>query len=178
MDIADLVLRWIHILSAIVMVGGAFFWWFVWAPTAATLDTETRKSVFEPMRRRWSVVVMLGTLLLLVTGMINAVRIITRYEFVDAHYHILVAVKFGLALLLFFLAARLAGRSPSAAQFRQGGTWLTINLLLAITVVCRAGYMKSVDRVPKSSAMEPVAPTSKVAPTNSNVAATDRGQHG
>ena len=121
---------------------------------------------------------MAGTLLLLITGLINAVRIVTRYEFVDAPYPTLVAVKLGLALLIFFLAARLAGRSPSAAQFRQGGTWLTINLLLAIIVVCMASYMKSVARVPKATAMESVAPTSKVAPASSNVEATDRGQHG
>ena len=173
MDVTDLVLRWIHILSAIAMVGGAIFWRAVWVPTAATLDADTRKSVFEAMRPRWSRIVMLGTLLLLVTGLLNAVRIIGRYEFIEApSYHMLVALKFGLALIVFFIAARLAGGSTSAQKFREGGIWLTINLLLAIVVVCLAGYMKSMDRVPKAEPgivvpgelVEPVEPDAEIAP--------------
>lgn len=152
MDYVDLLLRWIHILSAIVLVGGAFFWKLVWQPAAAELDEKVRDQTFEAMRKRWSMIVHIGITLLLITGLINAVRIIQQYSFTEAPYHILVAVKLVLALLLAYLAMRLAGRSEGAKRFRASGTWSTINVVLAVIVVCFAGYMKSVPREPKLGA--------------------------
>ncbi len=149
MDFVDLVLRWVHILSAIMLVGGAFFWKFVWQPTARSLDEQVRHETFEGLRSRWSMLVHLGVTLLLITGLINAVRIIQRYSFPDSPYHTLVAIKIVLALVLSYIAMRLAGRSEGAKRFRASGTWLTVNVVLATLIVCFAGYMKSVRRDPK-----------------------------
>lgn len=150
MEFVDLVLRWVHILSAILLVGGAFFWKFVWQPTAASLSEQVRQEAFEGLRSRWAMLVHVGITLLLVTGLLNAVRIIRAYRFPDTPYDILVAIKLVLALILSYIAMRLAGRSEGAKRFRANGTWLTVNVVLATLIVCLAGYMKSVGRVPKN----------------------------
>ena len=151
----DLVLRWLHILSAMALVGGAFFWKFVWSPASSAIEADTKEQVFEPMRKRWSVMVSVGTLLLLVTGLWNAVRIIQRYDFPNAavSYHILVAIKLVLALLVFYLAARLTGSSENAKRFRANPMNITIHVVLVTIVVCLAGYMKMTPRVEKQDVL-------------------------
>lgn len=147
--IVDLILRWLHILSAITLVGGTFFLRFVWYPSTASMTPSDRESHFSGMRGGWSKLVMASTLFLLVSGLVNAVTNIKRYE-LDPTYHMLVAGKLLVALAMFFFCARVAGRSESAVKFRESiGKWLTINSLLALLLVGMAGYMKLVPHVPK-----------------------------
>ncbi len=154
MDYLDLILRWAHIFSAVLLVGGTYFLRFVWFPSTRELSTEERETAFCLMRRPWAMIVMLTTLLLLVSGLVNAVRIIVRFDFSDP-YHALVAIKLLLALVLFFVAARVAGRSASAVKVREKiGMWLTINTIVATLLVGLGGYMKLVDRTPKQPTIE------------------------
>ena len=149
MNYLDLVLRWAHILSVIGLVGGTFFLQFVWLPSTAGMSKEERESSFASLRAPWSRIVMLTTLLLLVSGLVNAVRIITRYE-LSSPYPGLVLVKFVAAMLLFFFAARISGRSAKAVQFRESiGKWLMVCTVLSFLLVGTAGYMKLIDRTPK-----------------------------
>lgn len=149
MDYIDLALRWMHILAAITLVGGTFFLRFVWYAGHRRVDYRDREVSFQKLRGSWSKLVMWSTLFLLVSGLVNAVLNIKRYE-IDPSYHMLVAVKLVLAMVMFFLSARIAGRSESAVAFREKiGRWLTINSLLALILVGMAGYMKLVPREAK-----------------------------
>ena len=151
MNYVDLALRWMHILAAIALVGGTFFLRFVWLPATRKMDYRDRETDFAALRSGWAKVVMLSTLFLLVSGLVNAVNNIKRNEFADGSgYEIFVVAKLVIALALFFLSARVAGRSESAARFRERiGKWLTINTALALLLVGMAGYMKMVPRTPK-----------------------------
>ncbi|MCA9211866.1 MAG: hypothetical protein KDB27_02280 [Planctomycetales bacterium] len=158
----DLVLRWVHILSAIALVGGAFFTKFAFVPgMSAISDGVQREAVASQIRGKWSKVVMATSGLLLISGLINVMGIISTYGTnFDGPYHALVGIKLLLALAVFALSAILSGRSSTAQKLRQNESkWATINLLLAVAVVCVAGYMKSIDRTPKSDASleEPTA---------------------
>lgn len=156
----DLMLRWMHILSAIVLVGGTFFLRFSLAPTLAAQSEETRASLLTGWRPGWARLVMITSGLLLISGLVNAVRIIKAYEFASP-YHVYVAVKLILALAIFWLSASIAGRSNRAEQFRQRMThWLTINVLLSVLIVGLAGFMKLSPRTPKL----PDAPSVEMAP--------------
>ncbi len=148
----DLVLRWIHILSAIVLVGGTFFLRFSLFPALATLPKESRDAFQETWRRTWARAVMITSGLLLISGLFNAVRMIVRYEFPDSPYHMLVAVKLLLALALFWLSAVIAGRSAMAERFRANALfWLNITLTIAVLLVGIGGYMKMMPRVEKET---------------------------
>ena len=148
--LVELVLRWIHILSAIILVGGTFFMRFSLSPTLQAQDEGTRNSLLGLWRPPWARWVMLTSGLLLVSGLVNAVRIIKAYQFPDAPYHALVALKLVLAFVIFWIIAVLARRSATAEKFRTQLTkWLTINVVLATITVLVAGYMKVTPHVPK-----------------------------
>jgi hypothetical protein len=62
-------------------------------------------------------------------------------------------------MAVFYISSRLAGRSAGAERFREKGmTWSSLNLFLAVVIVCLAGLMKFSARSTKTS-----QPTSKAA---------------
>ncbi len=150
--IFELILRWIHILAAIVLVGGTFYQRFALVP--ALLSTSSNEpAVSEACRDRWSKWVMASSGLLLVTGLFNAIQMIQGYDFEGAMYHGLVAVKLVIALAIFWISAVLAGRSSLAQQFREKAVfWLTVNVVLSVLIVCLAGVMGMQKRVEHTDA--------------------------
>jgi uncharacterized membrane protein len=64
---ALLALRYMHILGAIMLMGGTIFMRFALAPVVAGLDGTSKAEVHVQVRSRWSKVVMLAAALLLVT---------------------------------------------------------------------------------------------------------------
>ena len=155
MDIQVLALRWLHILCAIGLVGGVFFWRFALAPALAALDDVQRQQVHDAVRPRWARIVMITSAILLVSGLWNAVANIRQYEFDGGAYHALVGVKLLLALAIMFIAAKLSGRSESAERFREKQlSWLTINAILAVVLVCSAGVMKVMPHITKDRSTE------------------------
>lgn len=160
MNYVDLVLRWIHILTAITLVGGTIFWRFALNPALGQLQSDQRDSIRGHILPKWAKLVGISSGLLLISGLINAVHgNIMRYDLPGA-YHGMVAVKLLLALAMFFIAARLAGRSEGAKKFREKMTfWLNINVLLAVALVCIGGFMKMTPHNAKAADIEgsPVA---------------------
>lgn len=148
----DLIFRWMHILSAIALVGGISFLRYALAPALAVQPSDTQRSLLEVWRPRWARIVMITSGLLLLSGLVNAVRIIMAFEFSGPAYHSLVAVKLVLGLLLFWLSAVLAGRTDLAEKFRaQMLLWLNLSVILAVVLVGLAGFMRYVDRAPKTA---------------------------
>ena len=151
MDYLSLLLRWLHLGSVIVLVGGTFFWRTILLPALETLSESSRDDVQEKLRARWSRWVMLTIGLLLVTGLVNAVLAMKRYEFGGNLYHILVSVKLVLALTLFWIASVLSGSSSLAQRWRQNARfWLNVSIVLAVLLVCVGGVMKMTERTPKA----------------------------
>ncbi len=150
MDVLDILLRWLHILPALTLVGATAFMKFALHPSLSELADDERKKLQDAVRRRWAVVVMISIALLLMSGIINYALMIVRYEFPGKLYHPLLGVKILLALPVFFIASKLVGRSESAAKFRENASkWLTINLILAVLIVCLAGVAKFAEHRPK-----------------------------
>ena len=80
--------------------------------------------------------------LLLLTGAYNFVTISLPKAREVPSYHLLFAVKFIFAFVVFFLGTVLAGRSALFAPLRaRARTWLTINILVALVVVLIAGIL-------------------------------------
>jgi putative copper export protein len=145
---AELVLRWIHIIGAITLVGGAVVMRFAYVPAMAEKAAPEFATAF---RRRLSKLVMMSSGLLLISGLINFVLLDQQQELAKP-YHMIFGIKFLLVFVVFFLSAALSGRSGLAEKLRQKeSTWLTVNLIVALTIVCLAGYMKTIDRTPKTS---------------------------
>ena len=157
-QILGLASRWLHVIPVIVLVGGTIFMRISLVPAAN--QTNASAELREAVRKRWAKLVMLSILLLLVTGLYNAVTKLTGYE-VPKLYGILVMVKLAIGFVIFFLSARLTGRSDKAAKFREQETmWLNLLCVLMLALVLVAGYMKSLSAdVPKKIRTENVEAT-------------------
>jgi uncharacterized membrane protein len=147
----DLVLRWMHIFGGIAAVGGTFFMRLAVLPSVESLPDEYRAGMQLAIRSRWSNVVTGSIALLLISGLVNIVLIVRRYE-VPPYYHMLFGLKFLLALAVFFIASVLVGRSAAAERFRRNTRyWLTLNLLLAVLVVALSGVLRTTEKKPKAA---------------------------
>ena len=142
--IMPLVGRWLHILGAIFLLGGAFYFWAVLRPAAnAALDDEAHQKLRASIMKRWSRVLHVLILVILLSGLYNFL-VITRH----AHqgqpvYHMLFGIKFILAFIVFGLAEMLAGKKAISQKLQQNaGLWVGITVALGVTIVLLAGYMK------------------------------------
>ena len=150
MDYLNLAMRWLHIIPAIALIGGTIFMRFALVPTYEQLDDEQREKVQEAVRRGWSRLLMPSIGFLILSGFVNTANISTAYDFPDGYYMPLLGIKAFLAIAIFIIASRLAGRSEAASKFRENQRyWLNINILLAVLLVCIAGAMRLADREPK-----------------------------
>lgn len=138
-QLVELLSRWVHVGTAIVLLGGSVFMRFVLLPEAAKLPAEQHDQLRLGTVTRWKRFVMAGITLLLVTGFYNY---LTR-ESLPPRYHMLMGIKILLALGVFFLGSALTGRSAGLAAIRQNArTWLVVLIGLASLVVAIAGYLK------------------------------------
>jgi hypothetical protein len=155
-----LTLRYMHILGAIMLMGGTIFMRFGLAPVVAGLDAKTKADLHERVRGRWSKFVMLAAGLLLVSGLVN-LGLAARYEYQPVFgmsYNMVVGIKFLLALPIFFFASLLAGRSATAKKFQANGVmWMNVNLVLALVMVLIGGVLKFVPRQPKGESQPAAA---------------------
>lgn len=141
-DYLGVVLRWMHILAATAAAGGTFFMRLALLPSVSVLPDEQRKALHEQVRSRWSKVVMLSIGLLLVSGLINVANSIPGKP---PLYHALFTFKFVLALVVFFVASALMGRSPGLARIRQNARfWLSLNATLIVIIICLSGVLRAI----------------------------------
>ena len=146
MEMSELVAvlsRWVHVGTAIVVVGGTFFVRFVLMPAAASLPDAEHAALRERLMGRWKMFVHTGVLLFLLSGFYNYLVVGLPQHRGDKLYHALLGTKIILAFVVFFVAIALTGRSKGTQVFRQKArTWLAVNVLLAAIIVGISGFLK------------------------------------
>lgn len=150
--------RWVHVLTAIVMLGGAIYLRWVLMPAAAELPALEHEGLRARLKQRWKFVVMIGIVLLLATGFYNylAIAVPSHEGRSLSRYHMLMGIKILLALGVFFLASVLTGRSAKFEPMRQNARrWLTVLVLLSAIVVGIGSVLKVA--VPPN--LGPITPT-------------------
>jgi uncharacterized membrane protein len=153
----DVVSRIVHVSTAILLVGGSAFVYLILLGAAKTLTDESHQALREAIRERWKRVVHAGIALFLLSGFYNFWRALGAHEG-DGLYHGLVGTKILLALVVFFIASALVGKSAKLEFMRrQQGKWLSIMLTLAAIIVCISGYVKV--RGPQPASGEEAAAT-------------------
>jgi len=142
--ILPLLMRWAHILSAIFLMGGAFFMRFVLMPVAnVVLEDGAHNELRLALRARWKKFVFVFVTLFLVSGFYNYLAV-TRFEHQGvAVYHMLFGIKFLVAMAVFMLAMLLIGSSSLALRVQANSArWMGVMLFLALITVAIGGYMK------------------------------------
>ena len=142
--VLPILFRWIHIVAAIVAIGGAAYARIALAPAIAeTLDEGTGARLRDAVARRWRMVVYLATALLLASGLYNFMTRMGGDAELPSSYHALFGVKFLLAMVVFFLASALVGRSAALSKIREKGRfWLAAVAVLGLAVAMIGGLLK------------------------------------
>jgi len=137
--------RFLHVGTAIVLVGGVFFLRFVLMPAAkVNLPDDLHSRLRTAVMGTWKRIVHGGIGLLLLTGSLNYYRVWADGTHKgDPLYSALLGIKILLALVIFFIASVLVGRSAKFEGMRQNAAkWLAINLALAAVIVVISGFLK------------------------------------
>ena len=158
MDPTLLLLRWAHVLAAIVAMGGLVFARFALLPALSELDASTRDRVHERIRRHWLPWVIGAITLLLASGLANFLLFNARVkgeEWADGqwmretNYHALFGAKFLMALVAFYLASALVGRGAGTQWVRNDrAKWLSVTIGLTLGVVLLSGWMRQLHTGP------------------------------
>ncbi|MFK7765886.1 MAG: hypothetical protein AB8B55_01500 [Mariniblastus sp.] len=139
-EIIGLVSRWAHVIPATILVGGTIFMRLSFVP--ASNESPASAELRESMRKRWSKLIAVSVLLLLVSGLYNSAMKAMGFH-LPMSYNVLLLIKIVFGFAIFYLSAVLAGRSEKAKKFRERETyWLNILCGLMIAVVLVGGYMK------------------------------------
>ena len=152
MEPVTLLLRWAHVLAAIVAMGALVFSRFALLPTLDSLDAATRDRIHDQIRRRWLPWVIGAITVLLASGLANFLLFNGRVKAEHwgdgtwmraTSYHALFGAKFLLALAAFYFASGLVGRGESTQWIRNDrAKWLSVTLGLMLAVVLLSGWMR------------------------------------
>lgn len=144
MSVPVIVSRWVHLVAVIVAVGGIFFLRVVLHPAASkTLAPDAHDALRPAVIRRWARVVHTCIALIILSGLYNAVVQFPQHAG-QPMYHGIFGLKMVLALVLFFNAIALTGRSPAFASMRQrSSTWMAVNIALAAVIVLISNLLKN-----------------------------------
>ena len=150
--------RILHILGAIILLGGLFYLRTVITSVALPLREEQGEGSsaadyqFGGRRAVWAMWTGIASLFLLVTGLWNFFQFIKTYD-LSPSYHMLVGLKILTGLALFVVAAILAGRSAAAEKLRQNmRLWLNVCIVLGIITVAFGSVLRTFPHNPKVDA--------------------------
>lgn len=134
--------RIVHVTTAIVLIGGSIFTLMVLLPAGRQIDEGSRAQLLTAVIGRWKRFVHLGILLFLASGIYNYMLAIPQHRG-DGPYHAIMGTKMLLALVVFFIAAALVGRSAKleAVRRRRSG-WLSALTIIALVIVAISGFLK------------------------------------
>jgi len=137
--VINIFVRWLHVITACVLIGSAFFVYFLLPAALCGLDPEPRAAAALRVRRPLKIVFHAGITLLLLTGAYNAVRNWHLYNEWPGVTHGIFGlhVLLGLAVMTLqvILLAGNTPRPPSRSLMR----WA---LILAFLTVLAASTLK------------------------------------
>lgn len=158
MDPTLLVLRWVHVLAAIVALGALVFARFGLLPALGELDEETRDRIHDRIRRSWLPWVIGAITLLLASGLANFLLFNARVKeegwgggewMRQTGYHSLFGAKVLLAVVAFYLASGLVGRGQATQWLRNDrAKWLSVTIGIMLAVVLLSGWMRQLHTGP------------------------------
>ncbi len=138
----DVASRLIHVLTAVMLLGGSLFTLLVLVPALEAAEGDAKAKLVDAIRNRWKRFVHAGIALFLISGFYNYFAAMPGHKG-DGLYHGLIGTKIILALGLFFIASALVGRSAAFEGFRKSSNkWLKIICLIGIVIVGMSSFVK------------------------------------
>jgi uncharacterized membrane protein len=132
-DVLSVIMRWLHITSAVVVVGGVLYARFVIAPALATLAAQQQEALGAAMAARYRSLLYLAILLITGTGLYNTIMNTGRGPL----YQTLLGIKLLLVLHVFAVALLIVKpKNPKRAR-QMTGLVISGLVIIAISAVLR-----------------------------------------
>lgn len=139
MDILNILLRVLHVGSAIALLGGTLFFIVVMLPSLKVLDEGLRGSVLQVARKRFYRIAHPALLALLVTGFYNFYQNLEAYRKASAAIHGLLGIKILLALAVTLIVfAQTFGVLKGCPK-----RWAVVNLAMGVAILILAAVVRS-----------------------------------
>ena len=139
--------RWLHVISACLLVGAAFLVYAIVPWALLDLETQARESALLRLRRGFKMLVHVCSLLLLISGTYNAIGNWRAYGRNIPLTHALFGPHLLLGLVIFaLLVVMLARRVPRPSD----RTWLGATVALLFITVAIASALKYAREHPKA----------------------------
>ena len=133
LDVLGVILRWLHIVSAVALLGGMIYSRFVVTPALSTLVPELQQKLSDAMARRYQGLLYTAIAALLLSGTYN----LLRKTGLTPLYHALFGIKILLALHV-FVVGFLAMQPGNQRRGRQiTGIVISGILIVVISAVLR-----------------------------------------
>jgi uncharacterized membrane protein len=135
-DTLNILMRILHIFSAVLLAGGAIAWRYGAIPAAEPLGDDVRRKVGDAMARAWRPFVLFAIAGILISGTYNLMRKIATVALLPA-YHAIIGIKILLALhvlAVMFLVTR-PGNEKRARQLT--GVVFSAVLIVVLSAVLR-----------------------------------------
>ena len=142
MAILDVLMRFLHIVSAVIAVGGAFLM-LIAVPAGLKLidDATKREEVLLRIRRVFKMFVHPAILFLLISGIYNTIRLWPTYKLNMARHHAFWGPHLVLGLLVMGIAFWLLAGHSLRKNHRR---WLKINVTLMLVTILLASTLRYV----------------------------------
>jgi hypothetical protein len=140
-----LILRWLHIVPAVVAGGATVYAFIALIPALGELPAAEAARLREGVVRRWRVVFMICVTLLLGSGLLNFLLYQGPAHRGQALYRGIFGLKFLAALTVFFLGSALTGRSAALAPIRANARfWTGVSATLIVLIVLLSGILRGI----------------------------------
>jgi putative copper export protein len=137
--------RWLHVLSAVIVVGGIVFLALALLPAVAGQDAAVRQAVMGPVVRRFKILVHAAIGLLLLTGFYNFMVVLPKARTLTYHslYQSVLGTKILLAFILFGIAFPLLSSPPAFGNMEVGRRrWVTVILVLGLVILLFSSVLR------------------------------------
>jgi len=137
--------RWLHVLSAVTLVGGILFLGLAFIPAVAGQDASVREAVMGPVVRRFKILVHSAIGLLLLTGFYNFMVVLPKARTLVYHslYQSVIGTKILLAFVLFGIAFPLLSAPATWGNMEQGRRrWVTVLMALGLVLLLFSSVLR------------------------------------
>lgn len=143
-EIVPLLMRWSHIIGALIIVGGTLYLYFGLRGALNTLEGEAREAFRTAAMSRWKHFVALALVLILVSGFYNYLTITRHLHEDQPLYHALFGVKFLVGLAAFAFVFIVTSTMKWSEKLRENPLMWHLALLTGLAVVLIGGFMRAI----------------------------------
>ena len=140
MEVLNVVMRVVHIGSAIGLLGGTLFALVAFIPASSTLEEGPRESILGIVSRRFYRIAHPAILLLLISGGYNFAIQLDAYREAGPLAHGLLGIKILLALVIFGIVF---AQTFGVLKGRPG-RWMMVNITLGTLIIILAAVVRHV----------------------------------